>query len=98
MNAPARRATAMLASLAAAWLAAACAQDGPTAARPNAPALTAIVDSSISSDSVCAGYGSGSTGGIEYECFEYEPETGTEYVVTPDTNETTPPPPAPPKP
>jgi hypothetical protein len=91
MNAPARRASAMLASLAAAWLAAACAQDGPTAARPDAPALDVIAPE----DSVCSGYGSGSTGGIEYECFEYEPETGTEYVVTPDTNVTTPPPPPP---
>ena len=36
-------------------------------------------------DSVQSGYGSGSTGGIEYEGFEYEPETGTEYVATPDT-------------
>ncbi|HEU0014630.1 MAG TPA: hypothetical protein VFQ45_13155 [Longimicrobium sp.] len=36
-------------------------------------------------DSVQSGYGSGSTGGIEYQNFEYEPETGTEYVATPDT-------------
>ncbi len=94
MNASARRASATLASLAAAWLVAACAQDGLTAARPHAPAFTAVTDTSVT-DSVCAGYGSGSTGGIEYECFEYEPETGTEYVVTPDTNVTNPPPPPP---
>lgn len=36
-------------------------------------------------DSVQSGYGSGSTGGLEYENFEYEPETGTEYEATPDT-------------
>jgi hypothetical protein len=36
-------------------------------------------------DSVYTGYGSGSTGGLEYESFEYEPETGTEYVATCDT-------------
>jgi hypothetical protein len=35
-------------------------------------------------DSVQSGYGSGSTGGLEYDRFEYEPETGTEYVATPD--------------
>jgi hypothetical protein len=37
---------------------------------------------------VQSGYGSGSTGGLEYETFEYEPETGTEYVATPDTQST----------
>jgi hypothetical protein len=34
---------------------------------------------------VQAGYGNGSTGGIEYDRFEYDPETGTETVVTADT-------------
>ncbi|HEX6370697.1 MAG TPA: hypothetical protein VF006_17375 [Longimicrobium sp.] len=50
--------------------------------------------STAESDSVVAGYGCESTGGIEYECFEYDPCTGTEYVACPDT--TTPPPPPPP--
>ena len=36
------------------------------------------------SDSVAAGYGNECTGGICYERFEYDPETGTEYVVTCD--------------
>ncbi|HEX6747038.1 MAG TPA: hypothetical protein VF092_07040 [Longimicrobium sp.] len=36
-------------------------------------------------DSVISGYGSPATGGIEYETFEYDPATGTEYVATPDT-------------
>ncbi|HEU0054607.1 MAG TPA: hypothetical protein VFQ39_15575, partial [Longimicrobium sp.] len=35
-------------------------------------------------DSVSSGYGSESTGGIEYQQFEYDPETGTEYVATAD--------------
>jgi hypothetical protein len=42
----------------------------------------------VPEDSVVGGYGSGSTGGLEYETFEYEPETQTEYVVTPDTSAT----------
>jgi len=66
--------------------AAACAADpsGPGAA----PGLrrTAAVDSGTTcSDSVAAGYGSCCTGGLEYEEFEYESETGTEYVATCDT-------------
>lgn len=52
-------------------------------------------------DSVQAGYGCPATGGLEYECFEYEPCTGTEYVVCPDTTVNDDPefigPPAPPK-
>lgn len=39
----------------------------------------------VPQDSVIGGYGSGSTGGLEYQDFEYDPETGTETVVTPDT-------------
>lgn len=54
----------------------------PTPAPAPAPTTTTCP---VSSDSVVAGYGSCSTGGIEYQNFEYEPETGTEYVVTPDT-------------
>lgn len=38
----------------------------------------------VPQDSVIGGYGSGSTGGLEYDDFEYDPETGTEYVATPD--------------
>ncbi|HEX6040600.1 hypothetical protein [Longimicrobium sp.] len=41
--------------------------------------------STTTTDSVQAGYGNGSTGGIEYDRFEYDPETGTETVATPDT-------------
>src|SRR5687767_13224984 len=35
-------------------------------------------------DSVQGGYGNESTGGIDYQEFEYDPETGTETVVTED--------------
>jgi hypothetical protein len=40
----------------------------------------------VPEDSVVGGYGTESTGGTEHLPFEYEPETGTEYVVTPDTS------------
>jgi hypothetical protein len=58
-------------------------------------------------DSVQSGYGCCSTGGIEYQSFEYDPATGTETVVTcdppdPDTTftstTTSPPPPTSPTP
>ena len=68
-------------------VASACSRDvsGPGAAA-SAGVLRAATPSSTScSDSVSAGYGSGSTGGLEYETFEYEPETGTEYAATCDT-------------
>jgi len=48
---------------------------------PPPPPPTPIVPE----DSVVGGYGSESTGGAEHLPFEYEPEAGTEYVVTPDT-------------
>jgi hypothetical protein len=54
--------------------------------------------STTETDSVQAGYGCEATGGIEYECFEYDPCTGTEYVVCPDTTTAPPPPPPPPPP
>jgi len=37
-----------------------------------------------SADSVQAGYGDEARGGIDYDVFEYDPETGTEYVATSD--------------
>jgi hypothetical protein len=36
------------------------------------------------SDSVQAGFGNDSQGGIDYDAFEYDPDTGTDYVVTAD--------------
>lgn len=62
---------------------------GPTiAGSPSTPSLnpffTAATDTAVT-DSVAPGYGCHATGGLEYECFEYEPCTGTEYVVCPDT-------------
>ena len=68
-------------------------QPAPTTTTPSQPAPTPPPPSPIvPQDSVESGYGSDPTGGIEYRDFEYEPDTGTEYVATPDT---TPPPPAP---
>jgi hypothetical protein len=73
-------------------IAAACsdgAAAGPTL--PGAPAMLAAPTpppppppTTTESDSVQSGYGSESTGGIEYQEFEYDPETGTETVVTSD--------------
>jgi hypothetical protein len=86
----------LLASAAAAMLiAAACNGDvtAPSSPTPVRPFFTAA-DTGVSSDSIIAGYGCETTGGLDYECFEYDPCTGTEYVVCPDT--TTPPPPPPP--
>lgn len=92
----------LLASTAATVLvAAACSRDasapvGPTiAGAPSvSPFFTAATDTT-SSDSVIAGYGCHATGGLEYECFEYEPCTGTEYVVCPDTTGSSDPEPTP---
>ena len=76
-------------ALAAAVVAAACAGEAvaPTEPSVRAPSFTATAPP-VPEDSVVGGYGSGPTGGIEYTEFEYEPETGTEYVVTPDTTAT----------
>lgn len=82
----------LLASAAAALLvAAACSRDAATPASPTilgaaslSPFYTAGTDTT-STDSVVAGYGCSPTGGLDYQCFEYEPCTGTEYVVCPDT-------------
>ena len=63
---------------------------------PPPPGGTSTLPYTASTDSVISGYGCEATGGLEYECFEYDPCTGTEYVVCPDT--TTPPPPPPPPP
>lgn len=52
---------------------------------PSPSPFFSTVGTTTETDSVQAGYGCESTGGIEYECFEYEPCTGTEYVVCPDT-------------
>lgn len=82
MNAPLRRAGLVLGTLAAAWLAAACADSATAPAAPSAPSLTAAPVAP--EDSVCSGYGCPPTGGIEYECFEYDPATQTEYVCTED--------------
>ncbi|HEX2205349.1 MAG TPA: hypothetical protein VHG91_18715 [Longimicrobium sp.] len=81
MNAPLRRAGLVLGTLAAAWLAAACADSAtaPAAAAPSAYATPIEPE-----DSVCSGYGCEPTGGIGYECFEYDPATQTEYVCTDD--------------
>ena len=80
---------ALLASATAAF--AACSDDtvspaGPTiAGSPQlSPLFAAETTTTTESDSVAAGYGNESTGGLEYESFEYDPETGTETVVTDD--------------
>lgn len=91
------RAALLAAPLAAAALLAACSRDAATPAGPTiggAPrlSLTASADTGRAStpspvtctDSVAAGYGNECTGGICYEEFRYDPETGTEYVVTCD--------------
>jgi hypothetical protein len=71
----------------AAW----CSRDvtapgGPTiAGSPNLSPLFSTAADTTSTDSVIGGYGCNPTGGLEYQCFEYEPCTGTEYVVCPDT-------------
>jgi hypothetical protein len=99
---------------AACLLAAACSDvSGPTdpAARPSdVRRLTATEPLTCSpADSIQAGYGCCSTGGIEYTEFEYDPATGTEYVptcdktgvekgLTPTTSEPLPPPPTSPTP
>lgn len=74
--------------LAAAALAvtAACGRDVTAPGGPSVagPFFTAI-DTTADPDSVIGGYGCEPTGGLDYRCFEYEPCTGTEYVVTPDT-------------
>ena len=63
---------------------------GPTiAGSPTTPSLSPFfavsTDTAVASDSVIAGYGNQCTGGIDYQNFEYDPETGTEPVVCPDT-------------
>lgn len=91
----------LLASAAAAvLLAAACSRDataprGPTiAGAPEAEPsrspfyLGATTPDTTTTDSVIGGYGCNPTGGLDYQCFEYEPCTGTEYVVCPDTTGT----------
>jgi hypothetical protein len=84
---------ALLPFAAACLLAAACSNDvsgpGDPAARPSDVRL-AESTSTCSSDSIQAGYGCCSTGGIEYTEFEYDPATGTEYVATCDTTGTAP--------
>ena len=91
-------------------LAAACtdaAPDGPTIVGAPSPSIAPFFSTAplpAEEDSVHAGYGGPCTGGLEYEVFEYDPETGTEYIVCSDTavkRDTTvkptppPPPPAP---
>lgn len=59
---------------------------GPTiAGAPSASPLYTVGTDTTSTDSVIGGYGCNPTGGLDYPCFEYEPCTGTEYVVCPDT-------------
>ncbi len=91
---PSRR-VAALAVPAVLALAAACAGD-PTSAAPGGGARLFAAPTSptpppppppvVPEDSVMAGYGSESTGGIEHLCFEYSPETGTEYVASSDSS------------
>lgn len=109
----------LLASAAVAVLvAAACSRDADAPAGPTiagvAPSpvaglfLTSAVPDTTDRDSVIGGYGSNPCGGLDYVGFEYEPETGTEYVVCADstgatrrmvaTGDTTPPPPPAPAP
>lgn len=89
--------------LASAGLAfASCGRDvtAPDAATPGSPSSLSpfFAGATADTDSVIAGYGCESTGGLDYECFEYDPCTGTEYVVCPDTTTAPPPPPPPPPP
>jgi hypothetical protein len=76
------RAGLLLAPAAGLLALAACAGDA-TGPRPGAPSRD--YTPTAPEDSVISGYGNPGTGGLEYTCFEYEPETGTEYVATPDT-------------
>lgn len=87
----------LLASAAAAvLLAAACSGDvtapgSPTIAGDETPEPTlspffvVAGRDTTGTDSVIGGYGSNPCGGLDYHEFEYEPDTGTEYVVCPDT-------------
>lgn len=83
---------ALLASATVAF--AACSDDavspaGPTIAGGPQPGLSTLeATTTTASDSVQSGYGTESTGGLEYESFEYDPETGTETVVTDDPDAT----------
>ena len=103
------RCRTLLGLVAAAAVAAACAESAtaPKAAPAGGPSRYYRVDTIPCTDSVMAGYGNCSTGGFDYQCFEYDPATQTEYVVTCDpdagskdltyqTDTTAPPPPPPP--
>ncbi|HEU0014629.1 MAG TPA: hypothetical protein VFQ45_13150, partial [Longimicrobium sp.] len=54
----------------------------PTSPTPPPPPPSG--DEPVESDSVYTGYGNCATGGIDYEVFEYDPDTCTETVVTTD--------------
>ncbi|WP_325310628.1 multicopper oxidase domain-containing protein [Longimicrobium sp.] len=57
----------------------------PATAQPGTSTMNATAIAT-SSDSVQAGYGNDAQGGIQYDIFEYDPDTGTEYVATSDPN------------
>ena len=77
---------------AAALLVAGCSEDvsapgGPTLAGGpmSPPGLFSTSPSTTTEDSVIGGYGNPACGGLEYQTFEYDPATGTEYIVCKDT-------------
>lgn len=67
-------------------VAAACASDlaGPDGDARGVRPRRDVSPTTTCSDSVQAGYGTCCTGGIEYQQFEYDPATPTEYVCTDD--------------
>ncbi|HEX6745870.1 MAG TPA: multicopper oxidase domain-containing protein [Longimicrobium sp.] len=56
----------------------------PSSSGPVATRMATAV--ATSSDSVQAGYGNDAQGGIDYDQFEYDPDTGTETVLSTDPN------------
>ena len=84
----------LLTAAAALSIAAGCSEDvaapgGPTiAGSPVSPAtglFSVSPGATATEDSVIAGYGNEACGGLEYQSFEYDPATGTEYIVCKDT-------------
>ncbi|HEX8245068.1 MAG TPA: hypothetical protein VF541_16275, partial [Longimicrobium sp.] len=54
----------------------------------NGTMTTDAVAVATESDSIQSGYGNDAQGGIQYDIFEYDPATGTEYVATSDPEAT----------
>jgi hypothetical protein len=63
--------------------------EGDLATLEAAEASKIAAPAATSADSADAGYGTEARGGIDYEQYEYEPDSQTEYVVTNDASATT---------